>query len=108
MASAPNAAELVSTITNQMTERPAIRPARAWSAPDTTPVTSKAMISGMTVIFSASSHSPPTVDATVISGCRMPSPAWLDRAPSSRPMTSAPSTSQVARLPPVFIAASGT
>ena len=69
MASAPNAAELVSTMTNQITERAAIRPARAWSAPDTTPVISKAMISGMTVIFSASSHSPPTVEATVISGC---------------------------------------
>ena len=67
----PTAAELVSTITNQSTDRAAMRPALAWSAPDTTPVISSAMISGMTVIFSPSSQRPPTVDAIVISVSRI-------------------------------------
>ena len=48
-------------MTIHSTERPAIRPARAASAPFATPVTSNATISGMTVIFSALSHSPPTM-----------------------------------------------
>ena len=36
IAIAPNAAEVVSTITNHSTDRPAMRPALAWSAPDNT------------------------------------------------------------------------
>ena len=58
---APKIAEDVQTITIHATDRPAIRPARAASAPLATPVTSNATISGITVILRALSHSPPTM-----------------------------------------------
>ena len=71
------------------------------------PVTSREMISGMTVIFNASSHRPPTVEATVISGSRMRRPPdWTGRRAAAR-ATRAPRTSQVARLLSAVIAACG-
>ena len=67
------------------------------------------MISGMTVILSASSHSPPTVEAIAISGSRIV-PAWLDRTPSNSPTEQRaqhqPGGALARRQP--FIAASGT
>ena len=99
MTSAPKIADPVSSTANHAIDRPAIPPCRAASAPPTIPVTSSATISGMTVILSASSHSPPIAPATRTAGSRQPSPCPAAIAPTSSPMTSAPSTRHVG---PIF------
>ena len=95
---APNNADNVSTTAIQMIDRPATPPARAASVPPTIPPISSATISGMTVILSASSHSPPMVAATLTAGSRHAPPACAAKAPIASPTTSAPSTRHVAPI----------
>jgi hypothetical protein len=92
ISNAPRIAELVQTITNQMIARPAIRPARAASAPAAIPITSRAMIRGMTVILSAFSQRPPIIVAALSAPSRKPSPKVLAAIPASSPATSPSST----------------
>ena len=91
----PKMAEPVQMMTNHRTDRPAIRPPRAASAPLAMPVTSKATMSGMTVILSALSHSPPTMLAAFSAGSRIPSPNDAVAMPTPRPATRASRTGQV-------------
>ena len=69
-------------MTIHSTDRPAIRPAAAASRLLAMPTTSKATTSGMTVIFSALSHSAPTKLATPSATCAA---LAATSAPSAKP-----------------------
>src|SRR5687768_5323523 len=89
---------------NSVTEAAAIRPPLAASVVRAMPVTSKATISGITVIFKAFSHKVPTTEAAWMAGSRKPSPSFEAIVPPTSPRTRPASTHQ-ARTPPIDFAA---
>ena len=89
----PTTAESVERMTIHTTARPAIRPPLAAWALSAIPVMRSPTMSGTTVIVSAFSQRPPTIDAVSVSPDCSGDPSLGASMPRNRPATSAERTS---------------